>query len=328
MNAETRPDNNPKSAFGMAKPGISSIPPVALLHCGRGMDDGVVKYGLTNWRENSVSAGIYYNAAFRHLASWWDGEREASDSGVHHLGHVMACCAILLDAEAGGQLIDDRPAVPGKFSAMVKELTRELTTAAPESPRDYAKEELDALERAFGAADTPNVYAEMAEASGESFAEIKPGDYVLIGLDIGSGEVTVLETCDMTERDEGLCEDEGCDHHGTPHICVTATPEALAAIRERAESVPGFEYYEAQLPEATRPPVQKGGPLDPSGPKTAEIVNVVNEFTRNDNEGGKRTQHVIGWLDRNGYKSVGQIGSIRDQAALYDFIEAYIPGIG
>jgi hypothetical protein len=122
----SRPDTNPKSRFGMAKPGIHAIPPVALLHCGRGMEDGEGKYGLFNWRENSVSAGVYYNAAFRHLAAWWDGEQFATDSGVHHLGHVMACCAIILDAEAGGNLIDDRSSVEGAFGRMVKAMTREM----------------------------------------------------------------------------------------------------------------------------------------------------------------------------------------------------------
>lgn len=117
------PDTNPKTRFGMSKPGIYAIPPVALLHCGAGMNDGCVKYGLTNWREHEVSASVYYNAAFRHMAAWWDGERVASDSGVHHLGHVMACCAILLDAEHMGKLNDDRPAIPGPFSRVVAEMT-------------------------------------------------------------------------------------------------------------------------------------------------------------------------------------------------------------
>lgn len=121
---EAPPDTNPKTVFGQAKPGIHAIPPVALLHCGRGMENGEGKYGLTNWRENEVSASVYYNAAFRHLAAWWDGEQVASDSGVHHLGHVMACCAILLDAEHMGQLNDNRPAVPGPFAQAVDEMTR------------------------------------------------------------------------------------------------------------------------------------------------------------------------------------------------------------
>lgn len=86
------------------------------------MEDGADKYGLTNWREHQVSASVYYNAAFRHLAAWWDGEENAVDSGVHHLGHVMACCAIILDAQYTNQLNDDRPEIPGPFSATIRDL--------------------------------------------------------------------------------------------------------------------------------------------------------------------------------------------------------------
>jgi len=142
------PDSNPKSAYGTAKPGIHGVPVVALLHCGNGMRDGVEKYGLTNWRENSVAASVYYNAAFRHLASWWDGEQNAEDSGVHHLGHVMACCAILLDAEAQGNLIDDRPSVPGKFSEMVKAMTKTMNRAIEDDDDDDDYEE-DSLSELF-----------------------------------------------------------------------------------------------------------------------------------------------------------------------------------
>jgi hypothetical protein len=123
----------------MSKPGISSIPPVALLHCGGGMDNGAEKYGLTNWREHEVSASVYYNAAFRHLAAWWDGEQTASDSGVHHLGHVMACCAILLDAEHMDQLNDDRPAIPGPFAAVVKAMTRALAIDIERDTPEWAR---------------------------------------------------------------------------------------------------------------------------------------------------------------------------------------------
>ena len=54
------PDDNPKTAIGITKPGISAIPPVAILKLGEAMTDGKRKYGLTNWREKTVSASIYY----------------------------------------------------------------------------------------------------------------------------------------------------------------------------------------------------------------------------------------------------------------------------
>lgn len=109
------PDDNPKTAVGLTKPPLSPIPPVALLHLGKAMADGRDKYGQMNWRESKVTYSVYYDAAMRHLMAWWDGEERAKDSGVHHLGHAMACMAILLDAQSVGMLNDDRP-VKGRFS--------------------------------------------------------------------------------------------------------------------------------------------------------------------------------------------------------------------
>lgn len=102
------PDGNPKTAIGRSKPPLCAIPPVALLHLGAAMADGERKYGRFNWRDNAVTSSVYYDAMQRHLMAWWDGERCAADSGQHHLAHVMACCSILLDAEANGTLNDDR----------------------------------------------------------------------------------------------------------------------------------------------------------------------------------------------------------------------------
>lgn len=120
------PDTNPKTRFGVRKPGIANIPPIAALTLGQAMTDGAAKYGRTNWREHEVTASVYYDAAARHLMSWWDGEREAQDSGIHHLGHAMACFAILLDAEASGKLIDDRPSVAGTTAEFIARMTKPM----------------------------------------------------------------------------------------------------------------------------------------------------------------------------------------------------------
>lgn len=105
---DSYPDDNPKTVIGTKKPPTRSIPPIAVLHLGGAMEDGARKYGRFNWRDRSVTSSVYYDAIQRHLLSWWDGERNAADSGKHHLAHVMACCAILLDAEDVGNLNDDR----------------------------------------------------------------------------------------------------------------------------------------------------------------------------------------------------------------------------
>ena len=116
------PDDNPKTVMGLAKPPFRAIPPVALIHFGRAMMDGLRKYGIVNWRDAPVTASTYYDAALRHLLAYWDGEDTAEDSGVDHLGHVMACCAIILDAREQGTLNDDR-GTKGMFSKLVAKLT-------------------------------------------------------------------------------------------------------------------------------------------------------------------------------------------------------------
>jgi hypothetical protein len=114
---------NPKDRIGVTKPPLDLIPPAAELHEAMAFGDGAGKYGPYNWRGNKVKASVYIAAAKRHLAAWLDGERLAPDSGVHHLGHARACLAILLDAEATGNLVDDRPP-SGTASELIAALTR------------------------------------------------------------------------------------------------------------------------------------------------------------------------------------------------------------
>lgn len=116
------PDGNPKTAIGLKKPPMQFVPPVAIFEMGQAFKDGAVKYGPLNWRASGVSSTVYYDAMLRHAMSWFDGEDVASDSKVHHLAHVMACCAILIDAERSGTLNDDRPQ-PGALPAWIKEKT-------------------------------------------------------------------------------------------------------------------------------------------------------------------------------------------------------------
>jgi hypothetical protein len=109
---------NPKDLIGETKPpNLSVIPSTGLVHLGLTMKDGADKYGAFNWREHPVRSGIYVDAAIRHIMAWQDGEEKAGDSGRHHLGHAMACMAILLDAQESGNLIDER--VPGPAAELI-----------------------------------------------------------------------------------------------------------------------------------------------------------------------------------------------------------------
>lgn len=100
---------NPKDLVGITKVSISKLPVVGVALGAMAMSDGAKKYGAFNWRDKEVVASIYIDAAKRHLDTWFEGQESASDSKVHHLGHVIACCSILLDAQFTGNLLDDRP---------------------------------------------------------------------------------------------------------------------------------------------------------------------------------------------------------------------------
>ncbi len=80
-----------------------------MLHEACALMTGDWKYSPYSWRIDPVSARIYIDACLRHIYAWLEGEENAQDSGVHHLGHARACLAVLLDATEIGMLIDDRP---------------------------------------------------------------------------------------------------------------------------------------------------------------------------------------------------------------------------
>lgn len=116
------PDNNPKTIYGVQKPAIHLIPPPALLHMAAAFAEGARKYGAYNWREKKVSTSIYTGASLRHLMSFMDGEDIDPESGKKHLGHVLACIGIILDAEAVGNLNDDRP-LPAPTGQLIRSMT-------------------------------------------------------------------------------------------------------------------------------------------------------------------------------------------------------------
>lgn len=110
---------NPKDILGMKKVSFTKIPSIGIAHMGMAMMDGARKYGPYNWRSKKVIASIYVDAAIRHWMAWFEGEEVSDDAKVHHLGHAMACGAILLDAQTTGNLIDDRPVVGDSTAAYV-----------------------------------------------------------------------------------------------------------------------------------------------------------------------------------------------------------------
>lgn len=107
--APAKPSTNPKAAFGATKPDLALIPPTALAHEAMSFEDGARKYGAFNWRSSSVDLMTYIAAAKRHLDAFLDGQDFTSDSNVHNLGAVRACCGIMIDTLENGNAIDNRP---------------------------------------------------------------------------------------------------------------------------------------------------------------------------------------------------------------------------
>lgn len=107
-NSQNLIDNNVKTAAATAKPRTSAVPTVGIFALGAAMQNGADKYGRFNWRDTTVSASVFYDAIQRHLMAWQSGEDYADDSGIHHLAHAMAGCAILLDAKLHNVFNDDR----------------------------------------------------------------------------------------------------------------------------------------------------------------------------------------------------------------------------
>lgn len=102
-------DTNPKDAVGTGKTPFSTIPSEVVAELGLVMLEGARKYGRHNYRAAGVRASVYFDAAMRHLTRFWEGEETDPDSGMPHLIHAMACCAVLRDSQVIGNWSDDRP---------------------------------------------------------------------------------------------------------------------------------------------------------------------------------------------------------------------------
>lgn len=104
-----RKETNPKDAVGIKKVPFSTVSALIIAEIGLGMLEGARKYGRHNYRIAGVRASVYYDAAMRHLAAWWEGQDIDPDSGLPHIVKAMSTLAVLRDAQHNGKMFDDRP---------------------------------------------------------------------------------------------------------------------------------------------------------------------------------------------------------------------------
>lgn len=124
---------NPKDVIGSDKVPLHLWPMTATALGSMALLDGACKYGRSNYRAIGVRASIYYDAATRHLSKWFEGESEDPDSGLPHLAHVLACVAIIVDAQAAGKLNDDRQHAGGYL-----QMLEQCAALVPEIKKKYA----------------------------------------------------------------------------------------------------------------------------------------------------------------------------------------------
>lgn len=79
------------------KPEFSQVPRGTLIEVARVLTDGAKHYGSDdNWKRVPNPRKRYYDAACRHLDSWWNGELIDPNSGRPHLAHAIADLMFLL----------------------------------------------------------------------------------------------------------------------------------------------------------------------------------------------------------------------------------------
>ena len=120
---------NPKDIAAMDRVPLHLLPKAGMIQAAMACADGARKYGPLNWRDTPISLTGYISAMGRHLAALEDGEDEASDSGLHHLAHVIATASIILDADLCGTLIDDR--TPGHSAELLLSANIALASELP-----------------------------------------------------------------------------------------------------------------------------------------------------------------------------------------------------
>jgi hypothetical protein len=131
VNPDLVKESNPKDAIGVTKVPRSTIPAPVIAELGVAMLEGALKYGRHNYRSIGVRASVYYDAAGRHLDSFWEGEDIDPDSGLSHITKAIATLVVLRDAMIRGKMVDDRPVGTKGFLTKLNEKVRALLAQYP-----------------------------------------------------------------------------------------------------------------------------------------------------------------------------------------------------
>jgi hypothetical protein len=147
MTAERKP-TNPKDAVGVRKAPMSTVPAPVIAELGVAMLEGARKYGRHNYRAAGVRASVYYDAAFRHLMAWWEGEDVDPDSALSHVTKAIATLVVLRDSMMRGNWTDDRPPRCESWLPALNEATGAVIDRYPNAEAAYTEVETNAYREA------------------------------------------------------------------------------------------------------------------------------------------------------------------------------------
>lgn len=102
---------DPKQSCAVKKVTFDNVPITLDILATYGADSGAAKYGPLNWiqlEDGTMSLMTYLNAIKRHWILFKAGQDVASDSGIHHLDHLIAGLAVVRDAMMFNKVNDDR----------------------------------------------------------------------------------------------------------------------------------------------------------------------------------------------------------------------------
>ena len=140
-------DTNPKDAIGCTKPPIANVPPSVISEVGMALAEGQYKYGGYNWRVIGVRASVYWDATFRHMKAWWEGEDTDPDSQLNHVTKAISALTVLRDAMIQENWTDDRPPRSKQTAKAVsdqyKQMLERLKSLQPEPVNGYTQKGLD-----------------------------------------------------------------------------------------------------------------------------------------------------------------------------------------
>ena len=109
---------------------VGLIPILPLLEIGKVFSRGASKYDARNW-EKGMPWSRVYDAALRHIYTWWAGERTDPEMRTHHLANAITNLLFLLEYDRTHPECDDRTLVN---TPLTDDKIEEVATGDPGNP--------------------------------------------------------------------------------------------------------------------------------------------------------------------------------------------------